>query len=88
MNVEIIDRAEEEKNKSYEEAFAGGLGMTIEEVREAREEIKRMKQRREEAEKQGIILEQCPTTDVGKVMFYDDLDKNMKRAFKYENNQN
>ena len=30
MNVEIIDRSEEEKNKSFKEAFAEGLGMTIE----------------------------------------------------------
>ena len=68
MEVKIIDRTEEEKNKNYEEAFAEGLGMTVEEVREAREEIKRMEQRREEAEKQGITLEQCHTSNVGKVM--------------------
>ena len=88
MNVKIINRSEEEKNKSHEEAFSEGIGMTIEEVREVREEIKRMKQRREKAEKQGTILEQCPTNNVSKVMFYDGLDKEMKRAFKYENNKN
>lgn len=86
MEVKIVDRTEEERNKSYEEAFAEGLEMTVEEVQKAREEIKRMKQRREEAKKQGIILEQCPTTNVGKVILHDSFVKNIKEAFEYENN--
>ena len=70
MEVKIIDRTEKEKNKSYEQAFADGIGMTIKEVRDARKEIKEMEKEVKEAEEKGITLSITPTTSVGKVMFY------------------
>ncbi len=88
MEVKIIDRTEEERNKNFEEAFAEGIRMTVEEVREAREEIKRMGQRREEAKRQGMILEQCPTGTVGRVIFQDSFAKDIKKAFECENYYN
>jgi len=88
MEVIIIDRTEEERNKSFEQAVADGLGMTIEEIREAREEIKRMKLRRMEAENRGIILSQTPTSDVGKVMFHDSFAKSIEIAFECERKLN
>ena len=83
MEIRIIDRTEEEKNSCHEESFAKGLGMTVKEVQEAREEIERMEQRREEAEIQGMILEQCPTSIVGRVIFQDNFAKDIKEAFDY-----
>lgn len=66
--VKIIDRSEEERNKNFEQAFADGLQMSMEDLRFAVKEICEFHKKRDEAEKQGIILEWCHSVDVGRVL--------------------
>ena len=68
MEVKIIDRTDKEKKKSYEKAFADGLGMTIREVREAIREILELEKKQLEAESEGMTVSIGHTVNAGKVL--------------------
>lgn len=95
MKAKIIDF---NINKTSEELFAEGMNVSVEELRNIRKDIRDgRKKRRKEAEeynkkynsKNGkeMIIEYCPPVQEGKVMFYDNLQKDLRKTFKYYKEQ-
>lgn len=87
VDIKIIDRTEEEKNKDFKQAFADGLNMSIKDLDMAVKEILKIRQREKEAEKQGILLEQCCSTDAGKVLLGGSWEKLINYGVKNDKKQ-
>ncbi len=73
INVNIIDRTEEEKNKDYEVACAEGLELSVGELRVAVQEVIDFKKREKELEKSGMIVSVGHTAMAGRVMLFCDV---------------
>ena len=77
IDIKIIDRTEEERNRDYEVACAEGLGISVEELRDSVQEIKDFEDKRKEME--GImILEWCHTVLVGRILMLCDVERLMR----------
>ena len=75
MDVKIIDRTREEKNKSYEIACADSLDITVEELRKVVQEILDLKKESKKFEESGMVVSIGHTTMAGKVMLSCDTQR-------------
>lgn len=80
MKVKIIDRTEEEKNKSCEES----TGISIKELKQIKEEEIDREEKRKELEKQGIIMEYSGPIKEAKIMLCEDIKNGIRNSFNYE----
>ena len=78
MKVKIIDRTSEEKDKDFERAFAEGLDITVEELRDA---IEQMEEYEEECrEHPELCIEWCHGELVGRILLGGSFRKLMNKG--------
>jgi len=85
MKVKIIER--KNKNEKTNQLFAENLKISVDELNDIRKMWEEREKEDERLEKMGILREYCPRIIEGQVLFYDNLQKELRKAFEYEKKQ-